>query len=76
VGKHSRSRCRTRRGQRQSWVELARHVVPDGRGGGAVAFRYRGELAVARWHRTEDRDRVIARALEILVDGDDLQGTG
>lgn len=76
MGKHSRDRCRTRCGRRRLLVELARHVVLDGHGGGAVSFRYRGELSLARWHGMEDRERAIARALEILVDGDERQGTG
>ncbi len=66
---HNGNRCRTRRPGRQLLAELARHIVLDGSRGGAVAFRDQGQLSVARWHRPEDCERAINRALEILVDG-------
>jgi hypothetical protein len=43
--------------------------VLDGSRGGAVAFRDQGQLSIARWHRPEDCERAINRALEVLVDG-------
>jgi hypothetical protein len=46
-------------------------MVLDGSGGGAVAFRDRGQLSIARWHRPEDCERAINGALEILVDGNE-----
>ena len=73
MGTYNRNRCRMRRRGRQLLSELARHVVLDGSRGGAVAFRDHGQLSIARWHRPEDCERAINRAIEILVDGNERE---
>ncbi len=73
MGRYIPNRCRIRRAGWRLLAKLARHIVLDGSGGGAVAFRNQGQLSIARWHRPEDCERAINRALEIVVDGNERQ---
>ncbi len=73
MGMDNRNRCCIHRSGRQLLTELARHIVFDGSGGGAIAFRDQGQLSLARWHRPEDYERAILRALESLVDGNERE---
>ena len=47
----------------------ARDILLDGEGGGAIAFYNYGNLSIARWHRPEDCEPAIRRAMEILQQG-------
>ena len=75
-----RQRNRSRRRIRGAWQELltdlARHVVLDGSGGGAVAFRDRKRLSLARWHRPEDRDQAVKMAMRFLADESERATSG
>jgi hypothetical protein len=73
VGRYDRNRCRIHGPERRLLAELAPHIMLDGSRGGAIAFRDKGQLSIARWHRPEDCERAINRALEILVDGDECE---
>jgi hypothetical protein len=76
VRAHNRSRRRIRGSWQELLTDLAPHVVLDGSGGGAVAFRDRERLSLARWHRPEDRDQAVRMAMGFLADESGLAMSG